>query len=193
MEKINQEQNERKTRVVRQNAFSLHPALVKSSPSAPSTGKITIEADNDDWSDFAEPIALMANAGDHINRRFGKEAQPNLSFKDNEFDYDELDIDNDDENGNDLVQKDMSEDVMKLISKLQLSSTEEVILEASYQLIAIFKENPSQQYRLIRNIGVIPFIEMLDNSNPRIIFSILQVVNQVLSFLFTIHSLMHKH
>lgn len=74
----------------------------------------------------------------------------------------------------------MSEQILKLMAKLQPDQEEEVILSTTQELIAIFKENPAQKSHLIRHNGVIPIMEMLEVSNARVLHSLLQVVNQII-------------
>lgn len=74
----------------------------------------------------------------------------------------------------------MSEQILKLMARLQPDQEEEVILSTTQELIAIFKENPAQKSHLIRNNGVIPIMEMLEVSNARVLHSLLQVVNQII-------------
>ncbi|EGG21702.1 putative protein serine/threonine kinase [Cavenderia fasciculata] len=74
----------------------------------------------------------------------------------------------------------MSEEILKLMSQLQIDQSEQVISSACDQLITIFKENPDQKSHLIRRHGVIPIMEMLEVSNSHVLCSILKVVNQII-------------
>ncbi len=125
------------------------------------------------------------------NRLKKKKEAPSQNGSDtidvDEFDaFDAFDIDGTEDDGFNIdinAQKDvwgkLNTEIMKLIDRLQRTQNEEEILAAAQELIAIFKENPDQKSHLIRNIGVIPIMEMLEGSNARVLHSILLVVNQV--------------
>eukprot|EP00003_Mantamonas_plastica_P025979 TRINITY_DN518_c1_g1_i1.p1 TRINITY_DN518_c1_g1~~TRINITY_DN518_c1_g1_i1.p1 ORF type:complete len:635 (-),score=238.30 TRINITY_DN518_c1_g1_i1:184-2088(-) len=72
-----------------------------------------------------------------------------------------------------------AQDIMDKITLLQPGQSEEVILATCKKLIAVFRENPDQRSHLITHHGVIPIMEMLELSNPQVLHSILQVVNQI--------------
>lgn len=143
--------------------------------------------DDDDWdADFAGLAKKLGTmkSGTGSFKPGGNSIRSDIS-RDDVFDKfeDELDIDIDDEDAwvVENVYAKMNEETMKLMNKLQLAQAEDVILDASSQLIKIFKENPSQKSNLLRTIGVIPIMEMLEYTNPTIIHSILQVVNQIIA------------
>lgn len=140
------------------------------------------EANDDDWGDVGDQ-----DLGSRLKNKFSKSSgssNAKLRMGEDEDIFaefeDELEDDVDDKN---LIKDNyarMSERILKLMEKLQPDQNEEVILSTCQELVSTFKESPAHKSQLIRHIGVIPIMEMLEVSNARVLHSILQVVNQII-------------
>lgn len=67
----------------------------------------------------------------------------------------------------------------KLISLLKPEEPEVVILSACQKLIALFTQRPEQKHVFMSQHGFLPLLELLDVPKNHVIFSVLQIINQI--------------
>jgi hypothetical protein len=68
----------------------------------------------------------------------------------------------------------------KAINDLQPDNDEAVLLDACSKLLAIFRQHSAHKAQLISQTGVIPFIEMLQSPNHKVVQQILCVSNEII-------------
>eukprot|EP00164_Ancoracysta_twista_P003180 GFYU01004243.1.p1 GENE.GFYU01004243.1~~GFYU01004243.1.p1 ORF type:complete len:1033 (+),score=320.77 GFYU01004243.1:301-3399(+) len=76
--------------------------------------------------------------------------------------------------------RNLEQEVLKLIAVLQPNEEEDAILQACQKLVELFKTYPALKKYLIANHGVIPIMEMLQVAKPQLLHAILQVVNSII-------------
>ncbi|KAJ6297075.1 hypothetical protein OIU78_022743 [Salix suchowensis] len=67
----------------------------------------------------------------------------------------------------------------RLVGLLRPEESEEVIVSACQKLISIFHQRPEQKIVFITQHGLLPLMELLEVPKTRVIFSVLQLVNQI--------------
>jgi len=68
---------------------------------------------------------------------------------------------------------------IRAIEGLNSFATEESILAHCDSIMAVFKDFPNEKSHIIARTGVIPFIEMLQMPNPKIVHATLKIVNVI--------------
>ncbi|KAJ7536364.1 hypothetical protein O6H91_12G066000 [Diphasiastrum complanatum] len=71
-------------------------------------------------------------------------------------------------------------EVTRLIGLLKPEESEEIVITACQKLISICRELPEQRTHLISQHGVMPILEMLELNNNRIVYAVLQLVNEII-------------
>ncbi|KAB5547998.1 hypothetical protein DKX38_011404 [Salix brachista] len=67
----------------------------------------------------------------------------------------------------------------RLVGLLRPEESEEVIVSACQKLISIFHQRPEQKIVFITQHGLLPLMELLEVPKTRVIFSVLQLINQI--------------
>ncbi|KAL8139902.1 hypothetical protein V2J09_005923 [Rumex salicifolius] len=67
----------------------------------------------------------------------------------------------------------------KLVSSLRPEEPEDSIISACQKLITFFNQRPEQKVMFITQHGLLPLMELLDIPRPRVLCSVLQVINQI--------------
>jgi hypothetical protein len=67
-----------------------------------------------------------------------------------------------------------------LIGLLKPEESEEVVVAACQKLVVVFQKFPHLKSDLISHHGIIPFMDMLEINNSRVVHAVLQVLNQII-------------
>jgi hypothetical protein len=73
----------------------------------------------------------------------------------------------------------LEKEIMKNVNYLSPDQPGEFIAAACSKLIEIFKQYPNLKSNLTTHNSVLTIMEMLESANENVVFSILQVVNEV--------------
>ncbi|KNA04803.1 hypothetical protein SOVF_196330 [Spinacia oleracea] len=68
----------------------------------------------------------------------------------------------------------------RLIASLRPEEPEDVIVNACLKLIAFFNQRSEQKVVFVKQHGLLPLMELLEVPRPRVICSVLQVINQII-------------
>ncbi|GAB4850651.1 hypothetical protein Ancab_029962 [Ancistrocladus abbreviatus] len=68
----------------------------------------------------------------------------------------------------------------RLVGSLRPEEPEDVIVSACQKLIAVFHQRPEQKIVFVTRHGLLPLMELLEVPRPRVISSVLQVINQII-------------
>lgn len=68
----------------------------------------------------------------------------------------------------------------RLIASLRPEEPEDVIVNACQKLIAFFNQRSEQKVIFVKQHGLLPLMELLEVPRPRVICSVLQVINQII-------------
>eukprot|EP00249_Psilotum_nudum_P025064 c29365_g2_i3 orf=721-5196(+) len=77
------------------------------------------------------------------------------------------------------IQAKQAVEVARLIGVLKPDESEDAVIKACHRLVAIFHEHADQKSHLISQHGVMPFVEMLEVKNNRVLHAVLQVINEL--------------
>lgn len=156
------------------------------------------EDDADDWDDFDTPaqtaqhgLTKHASSDDLANRLRlklnSKWDDPATEQAESTDPFDVFDDDDDDfgaANDHHRVLRDeiarITAETTKAINDLQPDNDESVLLDACSKLLAIFRQHGAHKAQLISQTGVIPFIEMLQSPNHKVVQQILCVSNEII-------------
>lgn len=166
------------------------PALVL------NTGaKKAAAGDDDNWDDFGSPSpkasgAPTSGAPVDLARKLASKLKSAWDEKEGEediFDVFEDDLDDlddlDDFNMDEALEKDevarFTAAAVKSIEGLNSFAQDDAILANCEKIMSIFRDHPNEKSHIISRTGVIPFVEMLHMSNPKIIHSTLKIINLI--------------
>lgn len=107
----------------------------------------------------------------------GDDANDDLDDVDDEVDpFDDITFEENDTAAEDVL---LNRAFMRVIDALSPQNEERVVLDACEKLNEMGQKNPDQIRSMMTNHGVIPIMEMLEVTNPRILHAVLKVVNQI--------------
>lgn len=72
-----------------------------------------------------------------------------------------------------------SVEITRLVGLLKPEESEDSIIKACQRLVSIFREHPELKAQWISQHGIMPFMEMLEMKNNRVLLAVLQVINQL--------------
>jgi len=123
--------------------------------------------------DLASKLAMkMKSSWDSAEK--GEDVDPFDVFDDEE--NSDLDL-NDDAVLEKAQAAHIASSAIRSIEGLNSFATEEAILAHCEGIMTVFKDYPNEKSHIIARTGVIPFVEMLQMPNPKIVHAILKIIN----------------
>eukprot|EP01018_Ginkgo_biloba_P027295 Gb_33894 [translate_table: standard] len=71
-------------------------------------------------------------------------------------------------------------EVSRLLGLLKPEESEDMVVSACQKLVAMFQDCPEQKAIFVTQHGLMPLLEMLEVANNRVIYAVLQIINQLI-------------